>query len=359
MRQLTPEEVHASKTRELGLDPDLLDLTSAEALAAALRRAAAELCPCAAASLRRAVVGPLRGLAPADADIASEVERVLEAMVAYGDLLEHRDVHGELTAGPALLYTAPPSFVPRGSGGAILLGVAPDHGAVLPPELEARVDSRGHVRRLEAVVGEELGDVLCELGLLELSHDDWLRAPAASGPEELVRGWDLRLDAAAPSLDVPGLVILEPHKPVRYYRGRWGEPRAQTGRFVGRRAQAYGADLWCYVELSQGRPQRLVDLPTTGSRWRGCDEAWHLQMAIDARAGAAQRFRLRPAGDAAILELFSPAPGWARRRWDAIGEVVTSRGSLFAYRLPATEAEEERRFLCEQLWLEEDPLERG
>jgi hypothetical protein len=54
-----------------------------------------------------------------------------------------------------------------------------------------------------------------------------------------------------------------------------------------------------------------------------------------------------------LLELFSPVPAWARRRWDAIGEPVTVRGSLFAYRIPQSEVEEERQFAREALWLEE------
>ena len=74
---------------------------------------------------------------------------------------------------------------------------------------------------------------------------------------------------------------------------RWREVRADSGRFVARRDQAYGSNLWCYVELSNGEPQRLLDFPLAGSRWRGCDEAWRLQMAIDAQRGAPQRFRLQ------------------------------------------------------------------
>lgn len=97
----------------------------------------------------------------------------------------------------------------------------------------------------------------------------------------------------------------------------------------------------------------MIDFPRRGSRWRGCDEAWHLQMAIDAKRGSPQSFRVTPSGNAAVLELFSPTPAWARRRWDAIGEPVPRAGCLFAYRIPKTEVEEERRFAHEALWLDE------
>ena len=198
--------------------------------------------------------------------------------------------------------------------------------------------------------------------MLELSSDAWLKGPKSGTASQTVASSDRALDVVPPSRDIPGLLLLDPTKPVRYYRGRWIEPKAQTGRFVARRQQAYGADLWCYVHLTHGHPERMIDLPQRASRWRGCDEAWHLQMAIDAQRGAPQRFRVTHSRDAVVLEFFSPTPAWARRRWDAIGEPVTSAGSLFAYRIPKTEIEEERRFAREALWLEEmatGPERRG
>src|SRR5437879_4262714 len=59
---LSPTEVHARKVRELGLDPTVIDLTSPEAIATALRRAAGFFCPCAPSSLVRSVTNSLRGL---------------------------------------------------------------------------------------------------------------------------------------------------------------------------------------------------------------------------------------------------------------------------------------------------------
>lgn len=354
MRRLTAEQVHAKKIRELGLDPDALDLTTPEALAGALRRAASYLCPCSAATLVRAVVRPLRGLVP-DLDKAKElVEDTIDAMVAHGDLLEQPEVQDGSPSARVLLYAAPASFVVRQSGRVLLLGVAADQLSLLPSELAERIHYLGHVRRLSPSSGnEDLRSELRQLGLLELSSDAWLKGPNASTATQAVAASDRALDVVPPSRDIPGLLFLDPTKPVRYYRGRWAEPKAQTGRFVARRQQAYGADLWCYVQLTNGQPERLIDFPQRGSRWRGCDEAWHLQMAIDAQRGEPQRFRVTSSGDAVVLEFFSPAPAWARRRWDAIGEPVPTAGSLFAYRIPKAEIEEERRFAREALWIEE------
>lgn len=65
-----------------------------------------------------------------------------------------------------------------------------------------------------------------------------------------------------------------------------------------------------------------------------------------------------------VLQLFSPVPLWARRRWDAIGEPVLSPHCLFAYRIPKAELDEEVRFLQDRLWLtalsqESHPLKEG
>jgi hypothetical protein len=355
MRQLSAAEVHAQKVAELGLDPSALDLASVEAVAGALRRAASFLCPCTASTLVRGVVRPTRGLVQ-DLDAFKElVEETLEAMMAYGDILEHRDVEGDSRHGAAaLLYTAPAGFVARESGAVILFGVTADQLSALPDDLEARVEYVSHLRRLRPGPGEDLRSDLLQLGLIETSYSAWLRVPQPEPAAQHVARLGRLLAAAQPSRDVPGLSLLDPAQGVRYYRGRWVPPRAQSGRFVARRSQAYGADLWCYIELRDGHPERLIDLPVAGSRWRGCDEAWHLQMAIDAQRGEPQRFRLRQGPEGmCVMELFSPVPMWARRRWDAVGEPVSASGCLFAYRFAQAEVAEEVQFARNALWVDD------
>ncbi len=360
MKRLTANEVHEQKIRELGLDPTALDLETPEGLAGALRRAASYLCPCSAATLVRAVVRPLRGLVP-DLDKTKElVEDTLEAMIAHGDVLEQPEIQGDVQSARVLLYAAPVSFLVRQSGIVVLLGVTADQLSPLPSELEQRIQYLGHVRRIIPLTGEDLRSELQQLGLFELTHEAWLKSPKPGSAAQLVAASDRILDRVVPSRDIPGLLLLDPTKPVRYYRGRWAEPMSQTGRFVARRQQVYGADLWCYVQVANGQSERMIDLPQRGSLWRGCDEAWYLQMAIDAQRSSPQRFRVSPSvGDAVLLELFSPVPAWARRRWDAIGEPVPRTGCLFAYRIPKTEIDEERQFMREVLWLEEMTTELG
>ncbi|MEZ5343905.1 MAG: hypothetical protein R2706_21430 [Acidimicrobiales bacterium] len=283
------------------------------------------------------------------------MEDTLEAIIAHGDILEHRDIQAEPEHGAAaLLYAAPASFIARESGVVILRGITSDQLSALPDDLEARVEYVNHVRRLSPVPGEDLPSDLLDLGLGQTSFTDWQRAPPLGTPAQHLARFDELLDAAQPSRDVPGLSLLDAASPVRYYRGRWVELHAQSGRFVARRAQAYGADLWCYVEVRDGSPERLIDLPVVGGRWRGCDDAWRLQLAIDAQRGEPQQLRIRPGpAGTRVMEIFSPLPMWARRRWDAVGEPVSASGCLFAYRFEEAECAEELRFAREMLWLSE------
>src|SRR2546425_9834968 len=180
---LSPAEVHARKVRELGLDPRLVDLTSNEAIAAALRRAAGFLCPCAPSSLVRSVTNSLRGLV-AGLDIKQSIEGILDAMVAHGDLLESSDIADPSRRTRLVLYPSPPSFVPRQSGAALLIGVTPDSISPLPEHLTGRIEFAGHVRRLRPIEGEDLLASLALAGLIRLSPEAWLQAPAIQRPAD-------------------------------------------------------------------------------------------------------------------------------------------------------------------------------
>ena len=355
MRQLTKMEVHSRGIAQLGLDAHASGLTSVEAIASALRRAARFLCPCASATLVRAIVEPMKGLVEEIEVFREVVWDTLEAMIAHGDFLEHGDIEESSTSSNAtLVYGAPLGFVARDSGAVILLGVSSNQLSSLPSDLAGRVEYVKHLRRLRPSPNEDLSVVLPQLGLRKVSYLGWLQSPEDEVPNQHISRLDRLLNAGSASGAVPGLSILDPEQPVRFYRGRWREVRADSGRFVARRGQAYGSNLWCYVELSNGEPQRLLDFPLAGSRWRGCDEAWRLQMAIDAQRGAPQRFRVQPDSEGKmVIQLFSPVPAWAQRRWDAVGEPTANQGCLFAYRLSESELVEELHFARNVLWLEE------
>ena len=355
MRRLSSSDVHSRGVTQLGLDPNTLDLTSVEAIAAALRRAAQIFCPCASATLVRVIVEPMKQLVKDIDTFRDSVWNTLEAMIAHGDLFEHRDIQELSTPSTTtLVYGAPVGFVARDSGSVILLGISSNQSSVFPDDLTTRIEYVKYLRRLRPTQNEDLRAVLAQLGLSEVSYNRWLQSPGDEPPAQHVSRLDRLLYAAPPSGAVPGLSILDPEQPVRYYRGRWREVRGDSGKFVARRNQAYGANLWCYIELRDGDPERLLDFPQTSSQWRGCDEAWRLQMAIDAQRGNPQRFRLLSGpGSDRVVQFFSPVPAWAQRRWDAVGEPVQSRGCLFAYRLADSELVEEMNYARDALWLEE------
>lgn len=356
MRRLEPLHVASRSVAMLGLDPEKHALTSTEALAAALRRAAGFLCPCAGYTLARNVVEPMRGLVADISAARSLAEETLEQLVGLGDLFEYRDL---TKSGSVVLYAAPCAFIPRSSGAIILVGISADQLSALPPDLESRIEAVGCVRILRSQPGENLQNDLKQIGLIEVPYDRWTKAPAEQDFNALVTRCDGMMIAKPSSGDVPGLMILDPESPVRFYRERWISAVGKSGRFVARRNQAYGAPLWCYVHLQDGQPLHLMDFPAATSRWRGCDEAWHLQMAIDACRGEPQRFGIRPqSGGKQDLLVYSPIPMWAQRRWDALGERIVPKDCLMAFRFHDSEIEEERRFALSAMWLEQTTDQR-
>lgn len=233
------------------------------------------------------------------------------------------------------------------------MGISPDQVSVLPHDLEARIEYSAHTRRLRAAGNENLVADLTDLGLISISLNSWLKTPASVEAKEFLARFDVKLGQAGPSGSVPGMRILDPSLPVDYYRGRWKEPKSETGRFVCRRPRTYGADLWSYILLENGIPTKLIDLPQFELRWRACDEAWRLQAAIDASGGHPQQYRARPLlrEGKTVLDLFSPLPSWVTKKWDLVGEPVLSTKCLFSYAFPETTVGAEMQFLSDYLWL--------
>ena len=353
LKQITASHVHALKVTELGLDAEALDLTAIEAISASLRRSARIHCPCALSTLVDSVVRPLVGLANDLTNLHAITSDTLQMMTAYGDFIEEREVTTDSQLNRMiLLYQTPLSFVYRRNGSALILGTAADPTEVLPAKVYKHIEYSNHVRRLPPIEGEELRTLLSEFGLIELSDRNWLRSPQSVTAEAHLQQVDTLLDRSQPSGEVAGLRILDSSLPKSYYPNRWVSASSQTGRFVGRRARSYGSDIWCYLELLDGVAKRLLDFPLVESRWRGCDEAWRLQLAIDATRNESQTFHIVEGPmDTVILEFNSPIPLWAQRRLDVVGEPLTRRNSLFRYRVPMRESDEEVHFLVNELWL--------
>jgi hypothetical protein len=336
----------------LDVDIDMDGVLGATYLCAAIRRLAGFLCPCSPRTIVRRMVECHVGLIDNVSMFEELVEAAIEGLVAIGDLLELADValEGEHVRG-TWLVAAPPAFVVRPSGTAFLLGLSADEQTPLPTEMRSRILSHQGLRLIEPVAHEDLSTILGDLGLRELSVAGWLRSPIAVAPAELLASYDAKLDARKHSGEVADLLVLDGSRRTRSYRARWTTPGTLSGNYVVRRPQAFGSDLWGYAQLADGIPAKLLDLPLHGDRWRGCDAAWRIQMAIDTVACRPQEYRLRAVDGGALLELFSPIPKWARRRLAIIGSEVQPAGCLMSFLVPEAEIATEEKFLKDLLFL--------
>lgn len=354
LKEVKPRDVLEVSRLTLGLSPQResdTDPIDDVFLAALIRHTAGFLCPCSAATLRSAAMNSLQYLI-VDEALADRVEATIEALTIRGDLLE---LNQATTDDPSVrgtwLFAAPPSYVVRPSGDIFLTGVVADQDTYLPRALAKRIRLDGCSRVIAPEAGEDLAGELLELGLQCVSEDNWLKAPRVQPAENLRADLEARLKAGPRSGSIPELEVLDPEKPVTYYRGRWLSVKKQTGMFVARRPQEYGSPIWCFVELLDGEAQKLLDFPLPKQRWRGCDAAWHLQMAVDYVRGNPQRYNLRREDDRVYLDFFSPLPLWAQRRLMIIGRNAAPQKCLMSFEIPSNYVKDEERFLHERLWL--------
>ena len=353
MELLNPEQVVALTRTSLGLPAaGSAALVDDELLAAMLRRIAGLHCPCSPVTLKLILQQTLQGIVATSDELGLRIDFLINALQAGGDLLELARVTtmDERTRG-TWVFAAPPSFVVLPSGLIRIFGVAPEEALPLPTAMRSRVVAVGAGRVIEPNFGEDVRAALDGAGLREQSIDSWLRVPRALSASDLRKLMDTRLEAMNRSGQVDQLRILAPARPRQRYADRWVPPTAQTGRFVSRRPQAYGADLWGYIELEGGQPKRLLDFPLSGSAYRGCDEAWRLQLALDKEDGYAQEHRIRSDHVGPILDLFFPIPIWAQRRLEVLGARIAPHQCLMSFRFPPNAVEGESDFLEKALWM--------
>jgi hypothetical protein len=351
IQQIEPDEVVSLARKALAL-PNTSDVHDDAFLAALVRRAAAIVCPCSSGTLERAVMEGLFRLAEDPSKLTEDIEAAVEKAMIAGDLLElHQVATDDPNVKGTWLFSAPPAFVARPSGSVFILGVTPDGPSALPASLSERILYERHCRIIEPQPSENLAQMLRELGLLELSERNWLRLPRQESQNDFLAKIERELHALGPSGEVSELKILASDRDPSYYIGRWTIPKRESGCFVARRPQAYGAALWGFALLKDGVLEKFLDFPPKKSKFRGSDFAWHLQMAIDATRGAPQTYRRRFDGGQVRLDFFSPIPLWAERRLGIVGRPVDREKCLFSYEIPEREAEAEEKFLQTYLWI--------
>lgn len=348
---IATDEVESFVLASLDIERPTLATFSPEVMAAALRRAASFMCPSPPRQIVQAVYEAMKGLPGFRKDCLDELKELLEALISYGDLvLVPMSLDGSTGWQVFLSF---PRFVRRESGAFILVGIKPDAVPILRNGLEARISYRRHVRTLNVEGLTEVEELLAASGLQELGRENWLKHPRIVSSRELLSSYEIRLKAARSSGEIDGLRILDSTLSVNYYRGRWrGLANSDVGMFVARRPQAFGADLWCLVEVENGVSLRLIDLPLAGGLITGADEAWRIQAALDSERGVPQLVIVQSKESYPALSFLSPLPSWAQRHLDIFGSPIPRvPGALFSYALPGDEIAEELAFLNSTMWL--------
>lgn len=350
---LTLDRVKAISVHALGLDAERFSLESPEAIAASIRRAASFLCP---TDPRTLVDSAIEVLAPLQSELPKreDLMELLEQIVSTGDLIELTTAtYGRQSR---LLYLGPPSFIEKAPGQYLVTGVRPEAVPLLSEDF--KIDYVRHTRSVSLDPGSAEAQLRAS-GLHKITLSKWVGQPSVLSAPEYVGQFNQRLSVARTAGAVEGLSIIDPSTRVDYYRGRWRSPASgDNGAFVGRRPQAYGADLWCIVRLLNGVPERLIDLPLDGGPGPARDDAWRLQAAIDAVNSGPPCYRVYrstdASSDALVVDFFSPLPTWTERHLGLVGNATNrSRGALFTYLVPATAMAELQSVLAETLWMSE------
>lgn len=338
LKSLTREELLAATARQLGLagveaSADELPIAL---VAGALRRIAVTTCPCPRETLVGCAVDTFTGFGATEA-IKLRMREALDSLVVVGDLLE---LGGSMSLPGVMaedwLYCAPPTFVVR-DGSILLLGIEPEDQASLPAALRTRVVHQRELRYIRTNGVHDSDGIAAQLrtaGYLEISKVAWMRPPQKQTAVAFLEGAVRRLHEANNRGVLEGLQVYAPARSGQRYASRLGSPTGSSGFHVGRRPQAFGAALWVFVELEQGRPVRFLDLPWQGGKFRGCDHGWRIQSALDALADQPQTYSVTPIdGDLDRYDFFSPLPLWIERKLKLHGEKVSAEGALFAYAL--------------------------
>ena len=220
----------------------------------------------------------------------------------------------------------------------------------LPDAMRRRVVQQGIRRLLPPDGSDDLAPQLRAYGYREQSLEGWLRMPARQDPFQLLERTGRAL-ARSPSAGIVEGLIIFGDEPSQRYMKRWCEPKGLSGRFVARRAQAYGSKRWCFVELHDGQVTHLIDFPLLGEAYRGCDAAWRHIHALDARAAHPQTFDVVTSTAGTTLKLYCPIPMWAERRLELAGTRVRDASCLMAYACTAASHGDVVNFLQDNLWL--------
>jgi hypothetical protein len=322
-----------------------------------VRAAALTNSPCTGQVLKREVIRGLRGLAD-EAALSPLLDVLLAQLIEVGDLIEPGLVSQVEELPPGTLFVAPLSFSMLSAKTAFVFGLTFDDEVITTNKLLSRLRVSGPSRRLHGLEDEDIRGKLRAAGLRELSVKAWLKEPPRCTPGELVAHHAKQLKRAAPSeAAIDSLEILSSQAGSTYL-SCWTSPSGQSGTFIARRPKAFGAYVWMGVQLDNGKVVQTQTFPSRGAQVRGCDEAWRLQLAIDAIAGTRQEYRLTTNSEHARFDFLFPLPLWAARRMHVLGRSVPRVRGICSFEVDRAVVAETVQFLKEEVWLKEKTIER-
>jgi hypothetical protein len=328
---------------------------SLEGMAEFARHVASFDCPCS----ERHLIGSLTRLLPpqySEGDtrqlldlVREQAEKLVEGLLDHGDLIEIDDAESD----SRLVALRAPAVCALSKHKVILLGIVPCCSDSLPNHYRETRHLKGYSRVLTVDDSAATLNDLHTFGYIVISETEWRQLPQQLNAKLHVWFYTsrFRIDNAVGHVD--GLRVLDSHKSVLHYKSRWVAKTGSDGDFVARRQRKYGNEAWAFVRLRQAEPVALLDLPTRAFEFRACDEAWHLQQALDHESGHPQRYKaVTLANDEVLLQFFSPIPQWAHRRFTSLGEQVNCSECLIAYSFPSADiAAPEIKFAESRMWL--------
>ena len=287
--------------------------------------------------------------ATAQNSFTEQAEMLVSGLLDHGDLIEVEDTEN----GSGLLALRAPAACALSKNTIIVLGIAPLGSNSLPSTFGTACKLKGYARFLAVEDSTSALNDLRAVGYVIISETEWAQLPEHLNARVHVSSYTARFQTNTTVGQIDGLRVLDTERPVTHYNSRWLGSAIRDGDFIARRQKRYGNEGWCFVRLRDLEAVSLLDLPTRNFPFRACDEAWHLQQAIDHEAGRPQRYRVVVVDDGgAVLQFFSPIPQWAHRRLTALGEQVVTPSCLLAYRFPSAElVAAEINFVETRMWL--------
>jgi len=336
---------------ELGQSPRA---DEAVVIAAVLRRLCGFMCPCPPHAIAQMACKSLAPLELPVQDLREAVDAVLEDLTVCGDVIElTRVAMVGAENKPTWLYCAPPSFVIRTGGRIHIFGIASDDAVFLPRELRSQLH-RDRAARFIVSPDGAIVPALRQLGLREISESAWMTNVRAETAQQHVDRHQRRLSTHGVAGDMPDLMILQHAQEAHVtYRRRWKLAQDESGIFVGRLAQPYGAPLWYLCQLKDGAAERSLLLPLKDTVDRASDAAWRIQLSMDAARGHPATYDCRQEGEGFTLFFSFPLPVAARRRLLFLGAGrAAEETNPFAFWLPTAELQAERKFLKDYYWIQ-------